>query len=297
MIKMSGGEDYPQYMNSGNHAESPLLPRVGEVGRGRKELQTEAGLKWYDYGARFYDPQIGRWHVPDPLAEATPNLTPYRYGQNNPVRFVDLFGLTEDDQWAETDVWGRNRRDENGNYIPPNQRGDPNTEITTFDLQGSSGRNSLRNSTSDLLEGNDSTLVKQDAQSEGDDHNGGGDKDKKPWKLLSFKKGVPIFETPYEWTGGITPGPFVVVGRGGSNNIYLMTHEPGHVLLFYLLGLNAYYRLIAIPSLLSAQFFVDQHDYMPWERSANQLWYWWSGEYYPNPERYYFPPQKNELKK
>ncbi len=36
MVKMSGGEDYPQYMNSGNHAEPPFLPRVGEVGRGRK---------------------------------------------------------------------------------------------------------------------------------------------------------------------------------------------------------------------------------------------------------------------
>lgn len=49
----------------------------------------------YDYGARFYMPDVGRWGVVDPLAEKAPNLSPFRYGFNNPVRYTDPKGLFE----------------------------------------------------------------------------------------------------------------------------------------------------------------------------------------------------------
>lgn len=57
-----------------------------------KELETAGGLNWYDYGARRYDPVLGRWNGVDPSCEKHYSWSPYAYCKNNPVLRVDPDG-------------------------------------------------------------------------------------------------------------------------------------------------------------------------------------------------------------
>ncbi|RXP52376.1 hypothetical protein EC396_11295 [Lutibacter sp. HS1-25] len=59
---------------------------------GGKEYNEELGLDLYDYGARMYDPSIGRWHVTDNLSELYFSNSTYVYALNTPIQATDPDG-------------------------------------------------------------------------------------------------------------------------------------------------------------------------------------------------------------
>jgi RHS repeat-associated protein len=56
-----------------------------------KDDEVSGSGNSYDFGARLYDPRIGRWRSPDPIVQ--PWQSPYTSMDNNPVALTDRLGL------------------------------------------------------------------------------------------------------------------------------------------------------------------------------------------------------------
>jgi RHS repeat-associated protein len=65
--------------------------RYGFNGK-EKDNEIEGSGNSYDFGARIYNPRLGKWLSLDPLQKKLPDLTPYNFVADNPLRFTDPDG-------------------------------------------------------------------------------------------------------------------------------------------------------------------------------------------------------------
>jgi RHS repeat-associated protein len=89
-------EYYPFGMAYTKSASSLLNPLVPNKYKYNGKEEQEMPGNWLDYGARYYDTQLGRWHSVDPMAEVAYDWSPYRYGFNNPMLNMDPTGMLEE---------------------------------------------------------------------------------------------------------------------------------------------------------------------------------------------------------
>src|SRR5690606_9289804 len=71
--------------------ESSSVYRYGFNGM-EKDEEIKGGSNSYDFGARIYDPRLGRWLSLDPMMDKYPSWSPYNFAANNPIKYYDVDG-------------------------------------------------------------------------------------------------------------------------------------------------------------------------------------------------------------
>jgi RHS repeat-associated protein len=101
-VKDSHNDFYPFGLQMPNRNQTASADgRLKFTGKERDAAETG----WDYFGARYLDSWRGQWGQVDPLSPLHPDYSPFAYVKNNPIRFIDPFGLDE----TETDGKGGRR--------------------------------------------------------------------------------------------------------------------------------------------------------------------------------------------
>jgi RHS repeat-associated protein len=129
-------DPYPFGMNMAGLTYPVGSPKNSYLYNG-KELQDELGLNWYDYGNRFYDPVIGRFTTQDRFSEKYASMTPYQYGANNPILFIDVNGdslYVKNNEDSHNDIKSL-AKENNQQYISFNENGSVTLDFSKVDAK------------------------------------------------------------------------------------------------------------------------------------------------------------------
>ena len=151
------GSTINPYINSGVNANANQYAYNG------KEIQSEiVNLNLYDYGARFYDPVIGRFTTVDPLAEKSMKNSPFVYCSDNSIRFIDPTGM--EDGESDTQIAIDKYAEQTGQ-----NSADVMTEFINGDLKttGSGGDNGSSDGQGDSNQSSGGGITERQATSNG----------------------------------------------------------------------------------------------------------------------------------
>jgi len=221
---------YPFGLNHIGGLDKATLGGYQDYKYNGKELQ-ETGM--YDYGARFYMPDLGRWGVLDNYSENYNSLSPYNYVAGNPIKYIDINGewiyINDQDGTQYRYHNGSTQHQVNGKWANV----DKSTNLSEYVLQTVAGLSYLNNNTSI---GNE--MVSYFDQGQGKDG-------KRRDIYFNYTNGGSQVKFGISNTVELNPSS----GKGmwttaGKNSEYTplyttIAHEMGHVYGYFALGLKA----------------------------------------------------------
>jgi len=110
------------------------------TGTDGSQLNTDFGLDMLDYGARWYDPSIARFHTIDPLAENYSFQNPFAYAANNPIKFIDFMGMGPTSTHVDEDNNVIASFDDGDNNVYMHENGTTESDIVEYNYYESANR-------------------------------------------------------------------------------------------------------------------------------------------------------------